>query len=443
MNVVHCRFLQEELSQKGIICGSIYSGKDDNNAVVRSFKEGKLEVLVNVNIMTEGSDVPDIQTVFLIRPTGSEGFLMQMIGRGMRGLAAGGTENVYIVDFHDKWDVFNRWLNPEWLITDEGDFGDSDIFEKREYHRQSYREYEWRLCREIYKGLSYKYEAVGSMLMLPVGWYSLIDDEGEIVRMLLFENQIPGLINMLKDKSGWKDNEGFTALDAINKYFTGFCEKPSVNELQLLMDNIRNNEIMPTRFLFENRKEIEPYYVAKKAELKGVDLFEFAEKIYDENIIVRDLYNSREEYIKKVCDAKIYKDRRVFIGQKVEKLPVDVIPFDKEPFYNLNELAREVIDEMFNGNYPGLGQITWTDRPYKLFYARFWFESGSIEINCVLNSKSVPRDVVKYVLYHEMLHRDYPNHDREFRELEHRYPGYEEWDHFLDDNMYRFDIKEW
>ena len=51
--------------------------------------------------VAEGSDIPEIQTVFLTRPTQSEGLLMQMIGRGMRGPKADrGTETVNIVDFH-------------------------------------------------------------------------------------------------------------------------------------------------------------------------------------------------------------------------------------------------------------------------------------------------------------------------------------------------------
>ena len=440
MNIVHCRFIQDELLNKNVKCGCIYSGKEDNNSVIRNFKEGKLDVLVNVNIMTEGADVPDIQTVFLTRPTQSEGFLMQMIGRGMRGKAANGTETVYIVDFHDKWNIFTRWLNPEWIIKDEHD---SVALDKTVYHKQTYREYEWGLCQEIYKSLSYKYEATGSMLMLPVGWYSLIDDEGEIIRMLIFENQLTGLVNMLREKPVWKDNANFQASHAIEKYFTGFCEKPNLNEMQLLVDNVRNNEIMPTRYLLENRKEIEPYYVVERSEQQGLDLFELAANIYDENETVKDLYLSKEYYIKKVCDAKIYRAKNVIIGQKVEELPVENIHFIRGPYYDLVELTKEVKDEMFDGEHEGIGRIVWTDKPYKLFYGRHWIESHNIEINAVLNSKSVPRDVVKYVLYHEMLHRDYHYHDKEFRGLEHKYPRYEEWEHFLDDNMHKFDIKEW
>ena len=115
------------------------------------FKNNKLDVLVNVNIMTEGTDVPDVQTVFLTRPTASEGLLMQMIGRGMRGLKAQGTETVNIVDFHDQWDVFNKWLNPEWLIQDE--ISDETVVVEGKKRKRQYEEYEWSLCRDIYNSI--------------------------------------------------------------------------------------------------------------------------------------------------------------------------------------------------------------------------------------------------------------------------------------------------
>ena len=42
-----------------------------------------------------------------------------------------------------------------------------------------------------------------------------------------------------------------------------------------------------------------------------------------------------------------------------------------------------------------------------------------------------------------MLHRDNPKHDASFRNLEHRFPDWEQCDHFLDSTMNQFDIKEW
>ncbi len=55
-------------------------------------------VLVNVNIMTEGMDIPSIQTVLLARPTLSEPLYLQMVGRGMRGPKAQGTDKMFLID---------------------------------------------------------------------------------------------------------------------------------------------------------------------------------------------------------------------------------------------------------------------------------------------------------------------------------------------------------
>lgn len=440
MNVLHCRFLHEELNRHHVKCGVIYSGKDDNTVVINDFKESRYDVLINVNIMTEGTDVPDIQTVFLTRPTQSEGLLMQMIGRGMRGVSAGGTETVNIVDFHDKWEVFNKWLNPEWIIDEEIE----DVEPHQPVRKKVFlKEYEWAMCRDIYQSIVFGHLESNQSVMLPVGWYSLIDKDGEIVRMLVFENQLAGIKRMMEEKSVWKKDSAFDGNQAISKYFTGFGDIPKAEELDILIDNVRNNEDQPAIHSFENRKKVEPYYVAKTATDNGKDVMEYAGEVYDTFPIVADLYESKEAYIMKVCEAKLYGNTRRMIGQKVEELPVELIPFDRTPVYDLDELVQEVKDEMFGGAFEGLGTIKWTDKAYKEYFGIHYWATHNIMINSVLNSKDVPKEVVKYVIYHEMLHYNNMSHDSFFRELEHKYPNYEEWDHFLDAHMAEFDIKEW
>ena len=41
-------------------------------------------MLINVRMLTEGTDVPDLQTVFLTRQTTSQILMTQMVGRAMR-----------------------------------------------------------------------------------------------------------------------------------------------------------------------------------------------------------------------------------------------------------------------------------------------------------------------------------------------------------------------
>ena len=50
----------------------------------------------------------------------------------------------------------------------------------------------------------------------------------------------------------------------------------------------------------------------------------------------------------------------------------------------------------------------------------------------ILNSKSVPRDVMKFLVYHECLHQLIHGHGDQFRKLERMYPNVEEHEHFLD-----------
>ena len=107
--------------------GATVSAKE-NSEKIRKFRKGELEVLINVEMLTEGTDLPNVQTVFLTRPTTSTILMTQMIGRALRGQTAGGTEKAYIVSFIDNWENKIEWVNPEKLIDIEGtEFVDRDI----------------------------------------------------------------------------------------------------------------------------------------------------------------------------------------------------------------------------------------------------------------------------------------------------------------------------
>jgi len=443
MNILHGRLLAEDLRAKGVECGFIYCGNADNAKIIKEYKNGKFDVLINVAILTEGSDIPEIQTIFLTRPTQSEGLLMQMIGRGMRGPKADrGTETVNIVDFHDKWTVFQRWLNPEWVIgkgpepTPVAEVTAADT-------PRIYRKIDWRICCAIYNSMRAEYEKAGRQVMLPVGWYSLCDEDGEDVCMLFFENQVHGLVSMLKDKAYWLKNKNVTAEMVLRRYFTGFGDRPTEYDIRLLMDNYRNNDFPPQRYLLINRKSIDPVCVAEKIRANNTDLESEAARIYKTNETARDLFPSEEVYVSRVREAYDNYGKEIIIGQSIEEVPLEWIPYDRTPVYDLDSLAHEVISEMFGGSFEGIACYRWTDKAYKGFFGRHFLESHVIEINSVLNSKDVNKKYIKYLLYHEMLHRDYPKHDAVFRNLEHRFPNWEQCDHFLDSTMNQFDIKEW
>lgn len=99
---------------------------------IESYRAGKIQVLVNVNILTEGVDLPQTKTVFLTRPTVSTVLMTQMVGRALRGEKAGGTSIAYIVSFIDNWNDKIAWVNLNTLFTGTTDFDDKDFeYQKR------------------------------------------------------------------------------------------------------------------------------------------------------------------------------------------------------------------------------------------------------------------------------------------------------------------------
>lgn len=105
-------------------CGSGFSAialdyKTDNDTrrqTVEDFKNDKIQILVNVNLFTEGFDCPDVEVIQLARPTKSLNLYLQMVGRGMRIFP--GKECGIILDNAKLWEehgLISRERN--WTIT--------------------------------------------------------------------------------------------------------------------------------------------------------------------------------------------------------------------------------------------------------------------------------------------------------------------------------------
>lgn len=58
--------------------------REERREALAAFKRGELKVLVNVGILTEGTDLPICSCVILARGCGTEGLYLQMVGRCLR-----------------------------------------------------------------------------------------------------------------------------------------------------------------------------------------------------------------------------------------------------------------------------------------------------------------------------------------------------------------------
>lgn len=145
----------------------------ENQEKIRLFREKEIAVLINVNILTEGVDIPGVETVFLTRPTISTGLMTQMIGRGLRGEEVGGKRSVNVVSFIDEWRDKIAWVNPERLYIEENvDFKDKTSETQRQIVRlvsiEKISEFARILDRTVDDGIL----ALDFIQRVPVGIYS-------------------------------------------------------------------------------------------------------------------------------------------------------------------------------------------------------------------------------------------------------------------------------
>ncbi len=182
-----CEYLSEALLRRDVPAGAVYSyvasslgsaaarnrataneTANENARVLRDFKEGRLDVLINVRMLTEGTDVPQVQTVFLTRQTTSRILLTQMVGRGLRGQAFGGTEKAYIVSFIDDWTHRIGWAAYDPLSSGPADDSTPD-YGKRPPVQLVSIELVRRLAERMDSGNNTI--AAPYNTFLPAGWY--------------------------------------------------------------------------------------------------------------------------------------------------------------------------------------------------------------------------------------------------------------------------------
>lgn len=86
VDVAHARALARAFQEAGIPARAIWGEmpKVDRAAVLADFRQGRIRVITNCNVLSEGFDEPAIETVLMARPTQSPLLYAQMIGRGTR-----------------------------------------------------------------------------------------------------------------------------------------------------------------------------------------------------------------------------------------------------------------------------------------------------------------------------------------------------------------------
>ena len=106
INISHAQKITKLYQEHGVKAIAIDSKTpaSERQQDIEAFKKGDIQVLVNVDIFSEGFDCPDVEFVQLARPTLSLAKYLQMVGRGLR--VAKGKKNCVIIDNVGLYRVF-------------------------------------------------------------------------------------------------------------------------------------------------------------------------------------------------------------------------------------------------------------------------------------------------------------------------------------------------
>lgn len=339
--------------------------KDENARVLARFrKDAKekdaLDVIVNIRMLTEGTDLPDAKTVFLTRQTTSQILLTQMVGRALRGPKFGGTAEAHIVSFVDDWQQAIRWAEYGPLDGGRADGGD-DGRERRVPLQLISIDLVKRLARQMDSGINV---TTGPFLsLMPAGWYRVTFDvrtpdsddvETPQLLVLVFDDERKGFEatiaelakNPQKDIFG-EDDADFEAcrpaLDALRlRHLDGVTREPSdvLFDLFQVARHIAQDQGAPTFFAYDARQDHDLDAIAQR--LVSLDL-----RRSEEAALLQDEYARKDRFWRTLFPR--YEQFRSFYDACVNRPPPGgppIFPGQSEP-PSRDELTDQEKQQLF------------------------------------------------------------------------------------------------
>ena len=290
------------------------------NERIERYRTGKVRVLVNVNILTEGIDLPMTKTVFLARPTVSTILMTQMIGRALRGEKAGGTSIAYIVSFVDDWNEHIAWVSPNTIFTGDGnEFDNSD----KDYERRDIR---WIAISKLEEFAAMLNEAIDTTALeavsfwerVPLGMYAFqyqTEDGVDFSYQVMvynstkksYEKMMASLPDLFK---GIDINDEYLSEDVLDKLETK-CRSQFFNREMVPPYDTRDVRHI---LKYYAQKESEPkFYTFDQVDRSKLDVPAIAQHIWDDDMGPK----KKMEYLDGLWESVDENLLQLFFGKKV------------------------------------------------------------------------------------------------------------------------------
>lgn len=376
LNKVHAIALNKLFNEKGKAYGirsefiisevqdmitGITISNADNERKIEAYRNGEIQVLINVNILTEGTDLPKTHTVFLTRPTVSTTLMTQMVGRALRGRKAGGTKEAYIVTFIDNWNDKIAWVNPETLT--EAEYHEKETL--AETQKQQIRLIAISKIEEFARMAdaavdTSALDSTPAIELIPLGMYMLstLECNHQILVYNSTQNAYQSLIRDLPNLMEHYGIEGETIPEETLDDMTEHCFQSYFDENMIPSCNRNDIEHL---LKFYAQKAVAPLFVTiDEMERKKLDVSEIAKKIYDEdmrrsekNAYIQNLwteegsllpvYYTNPYFFKKLIDLELDKlDGDIEIAAAEPQTEAELRNLEQFPLQKIIELYPKI-----------------------------------------------------------------------------------------------------
>lgn len=476
----HADHLGSELAGAGADVRVLHSSTPEHPAKILDWfrKHRGDAVLVSVGMLTEGVDLPDAETAFLVRPTTSRVLLRQMIGRVLRGPEAGGAEFANVVHLRDQWSNFDEVLSPAELVGLGATKADNPKPGGPQYRLPPVLDEgtEVPIAEDVLEQIRRMYSKRATALPLDpassstrlIGYYALDD-----INVPVMEHQQDGYERLIRRALSGK---GFQGTPALSFFDDDHPPYPTQRALDWVLDYVRTMKLSPP--LQPVTASVSPVRVARKLRdepaMSDPDREQWLLKVY-ERTLARLAYETFEHF-EEAVERELRELRRALraasprlnaerIDERTEKKTTRAKA--KQPKLNQisrslptaatmaelirRHLATERIATVIRGE--DLPEFRWTENPNKATWAHWSMKTSGkgagnrvICVNSALRVRStaIPEEMIKYLLYHEILHDWLPGqgHDAEFRRLEALWPDSDELDLAFDTLHERYILPE-
>jgi hypothetical protein len=436
-DTLHARTLAKEFQTAGVDADFVDYGRGDAQAVIEKYQARRgPQVLVNVEMLTEGFDAPHTRTVFIARPTNSEGLLSQMVGRALRGGRSGGNDVAFLVTFVDTWKQFDV-LDTEYAVRG-GEVTPPPAPQATEPRRSVPIPPE--LIHEAYRLVmsAVNAELTGVFACLPHSWYAweqTFDDDVRRRLVMVFEHQVEGweaLNRAFPDTASIPtDLDEDRARELVREHFGDIPDPlPRWGDVLSLLEARRDGcEIH--HYTFEEKRTFDPKVLARTLVERGLGPLQQRDHLlalWNESPACKSVY--RNDF--RTFQDEVSREINDILSPPQPPPPpelVRAVPKDPPRAWGPTEIGHslvEIRDEVaqnrrhFPSGPPQHGQLVWSRKPLKNLWGFCRFSDMRITINSLLDSPDVPRFVLEFLMFHELLHAEMPHamHNADFRARE-------------------------